>query len=58
MLLFACDHYYSALPLEENIAALEVNLTPEDLQRIDEVAPKGVASGGRYPESMMSMVNR
>ncbi|MBD2743904.1 aldo/keto reductase [Coleofasciculus sp. FACHB-1120] len=44
--------------LEQNIAALDVNLTPEDLQRIDEVAPKGVASGGRYPESMMSMVNR
>lgn len=44
--------------LEENIAALEVNLTPEELQRIDEVAPKDVASGPRYPASMMGWVNR
>lgn len=44
--------------LEENVAAVDVELTPEDLQRIDEVAPKGVAAGTRYPELMMSMVNR
>lgn len=44
--------------LEENIATLEVKLTPEDLRRIDEVAPKGVAAGTRYPEAMMSTVNR
>ena len=44
--------------LEENVAALEVKLTPEDLLRIDEVAPKGVAAGTRYPEAMMSAVNR
>ncbi len=44
--------------LEENVAALEVRLTPEDLRRIDEIAPKGVASGTRYPEAMMSAVNR
>ena len=44
--------------LEENVAALQVKLTPEDLRRIDEVAPHGAAAGGRYPESMMAMVNR
>ena len=44
--------------LEENIAALDLKLTPEDLKRIDEVAPKGVASGDRYPASMMAAVNR
>lgn len=44
--------------LEENVGALEVKLTPEDLRRIDEVAPKGVAAGTRYPEAMMSAVNR
>lgn len=44
--------------LEENVAAVDVELTPEDLQRIDRVAPKGVAAGMRYPESMMSTVNR
>jgi len=44
--------------LEENVAALEVKLTPEDLRRIDEVAPKGVAAGTRYPEAGMAAVNR
>jgi len=44
--------------LEENAGAMQVKLTPEDLQRIDEVAPHGAAAGGRYPESMMAMVNR
>jgi aryl-alcohol dehydrogenase-like predicted oxidoreductase len=41
--------------LEENIAALDLVLTPEDLARIDEVAPVGFASGDRYPD--MSSVN-
>src|SRR3984893_3648259 len=44
--------------LEENAGALNVTLTPEDLRRIDEVAPHGAASGARYPEPMMSLVNR
>jgi len=44
--------------LEENVGARDVKLTAEDLRRIDEVAPKGVAAGARYPEAMMSMVNR
>jgi aryl-alcohol dehydrogenase-like predicted oxidoreductase len=43
--------------LEENIAASDIELTAEDLARIDEVAPKGVASGTRYPEAMMRFVN-
>jgi aryl-alcohol dehydrogenase-like predicted oxidoreductase len=42
--------------LEENAGALDVKLTPEELQRIDEVAPKGIAAGDRYPD--MSNVNR
>jgi aryl-alcohol dehydrogenase-like predicted oxidoreductase len=44
--------------LEENIAALEVEITPEDLSRIDEIAPKGAAAGTRYPEAGMATVNR
>jgi aryl-alcohol dehydrogenase-like predicted oxidoreductase len=44
--------------LEENLAALEIELTPDDLRRIDEVSPRGVAVGTRYPEAMMSSVNR
>jgi aryl-alcohol dehydrogenase-like predicted oxidoreductase len=43
--------------LEENLAAVEIKLTPEDLARIDEVTPKGAASGTRYPEAMMPSLN-
>jgi aryl-alcohol dehydrogenase-like predicted oxidoreductase len=44
--------------LEENAAALDVKLSPDDLRRIDEVAPHGAAAGLRYPEQMMAAVNR
>jgi aryl-alcohol dehydrogenase-like predicted oxidoreductase len=43
--------------LEENIAALNVKLSADDLRRIDEVAPHGSAAGQRYPEHMMNLVN-
>jgi aryl-alcohol dehydrogenase-like predicted oxidoreductase len=43
--------------LEENLGALRITLTPEELARIDEAAPKGAASGPRYPESMMRALN-
>jgi aryl-alcohol dehydrogenase-like predicted oxidoreductase len=43
--------------LEDNIAAAEVRLSPEELARIDAVAPKGVAAGYRYPEAVMAAVN-
>ncbi len=43
--------------LEENAAASEIELTAEDLARLDEIAPKGVAAGMRYPEAMMRFVN-
>ena len=43
--------------LEENVAAVDAVLTPEDLKRIDEVAPKGAAAGERYPEAAMQTVN-
>ncbi|MBC1236383.1 aldo/keto reductase [Nostoc sp. 2RC] len=42
--------------LEENIAATEITLTQEELNRIEAVAPKNVAAGDRYPD--MSSVNR
>ncbi|HXR50305.1 MAG TPA: aldo/keto reductase [Verrucomicrobiae bacterium] len=42
--------------LKENIAATEIELTDEDLRRLDEAAPKGTAAGDRYPD--MSTVNR
>jgi len=44
--------------LEENVGALQWKLTVDDLRRIEEVAPKGAAAGMRYPEAMMSLVNR
>jgi len=44
--------------LEENIGALDVNFSPDDLAQIEDIAPHGVAAGTRYPESMMSSVNR
>lgn len=43
--------------LEENIAALEVELSVEDLEEIEKIAPRGVAAGTRYPEAMMGLVN-
>ncbi|HOB74007.1 MAG TPA: aldo/keto reductase [Phycisphaerae bacterium] len=44
--------------LEENAKAAEIVLTPEDLRRIDEVAPKGAAAGDRYPPAGMAAVGR
>jgi aryl-alcohol dehydrogenase-like predicted oxidoreductase len=44
--------------LEENLAAVDVTLTKEDLAQINEVAPRGVAAGSRYPEAAMGSLNR
>jgi aryl-alcohol dehydrogenase-like predicted oxidoreductase len=44
--------------LEENVGAVNVQLSAADLARIDEVAPHGCAAGLRYPEAMMGTVNR
>ena len=44
--------------LQENIGALDVDLTSEDLKRIDEVAPKDAFAGSRYPEAMMKLLNK
>ena len=44
--------------LEENLGAIEVHLLPDDLKQIEQVTPKNVAAGDRYPAHMMSAVNR
>jgi aryl-alcohol dehydrogenase-like predicted oxidoreductase len=44
--------------LQENVGALDVELTREDLARIEEVAPKDSFAGSRYPEAMMKLLNR
>jgi aryl-alcohol dehydrogenase-like predicted oxidoreductase len=43
--------------LDENLQAPEIELSADDLQRIDVIAPRGAAAGLRYPEAMMSLVN-
>lgn len=43
--------------LEENIGALEVQLTDQDLARIAEFAPKGIAAGERYAATSMKSLN-
>jgi aryl-alcohol dehydrogenase-like predicted oxidoreductase len=44
--------------LDENIGALEVKLTSEDLKRLDEILPPGAAAGTRYHARGMETVNR
>jgi aryl-alcohol dehydrogenase-like predicted oxidoreductase len=44
--------------LEENAGAVDLELTADDLKRINEVARPGVAAGTRYPEAAMGAVNR
>jgi aryl-alcohol dehydrogenase-like predicted oxidoreductase len=43
--------------LEENVRALAVELTPADLEQIEEVAPRGVAAGDRYHEAGMRTID-
>ncbi|MEP6809835.1 MAG: aldo/keto reductase, partial [Chthoniobacterales bacterium] len=44
--------------LEENLGAVEVELTPEDLREIDEAASAIEVQGARYPEKMEAMTGR
>jgi aryl-alcohol dehydrogenase-like predicted oxidoreductase len=44
--------------LAENLEALKIRLTPDELRRIDELAPRGVAAGGRYAPAMMAFIDR
>ena len=43
--------------LEENVAALELRLSPEDLAAVDEAAPPGAVAGDRYTPAFMARVN-
>jgi len=43
--------------LEQNAAAVDVALTAEELRRLEEIAPRGTASGMRYAEEMMTLIN-
>ena len=44
--------------LLENVAALEIELTADELQQIEAILPIGAAAGTRYPEALMHFVNR
>ena len=43
--------------LDDNIGALEVKLSDEDLRRLDDILPPGAAAGLRYHERGMATVN-
>ena len=44
--------------LEENVGALQIQLTPDDLAELNQAAPVGTTAGARYPEWSMAAVNR
>jgi len=44
--------------LDENVAALEIELSAGDRAALDQAAPVGITAGARYPESSMAAVNR
>jgi aryl-alcohol dehydrogenase-like predicted oxidoreductase len=44
--------------LEENVGALNVRLSADELRHLDELLPLGAAAGTRYPEAMMAVVGR
>ncbi len=44
--------------LDENVSALKVRLTSDELTQIDELLPSGAAVGERYPAVPMSLLNK
>ena len=44
--------------LEENVAAIDIELDDEDLEKIEEIAPRGAVAGKRYDASMLGLTNR
>jgi len=48
----------SRLRLEENMGSIHVHLSPDDLQSIDRIAPRGAAAGDRYAAEGMKTVER
>jgi aryl-alcohol dehydrogenase-like predicted oxidoreductase len=44
--------------LEENIGAINVELSPEELRELETAASKIAVQGARYPEELQKMVGR
>lgn len=43
--------------LDDNLGALAVRLTPDDVRELDATVPPGITAGARYPEPMMKALN-
>ena len=43
--------------LEENVGAVDVEITQQELDRIDQIAPQGAVAGARYNEAMAHLLN-
>ena len=43
--------------LDENLGALDVQLTADELKAIDNILPAGAAAGDRYPAMSLRTVN-
>ena len=44
--------------LAENVAAVDIELSDEDLERIEEISPRGAVAGQRYDPAMLGLTNR
>jgi len=44
----------SVAHLEDNVKALEIDLTADEVQRLDDAFPPGAAAGGRYPTALLA----
>jgi aryl-alcohol dehydrogenase-like predicted oxidoreductase len=44
--------------LDENVAAVDIELTPEELARLDAAFPRGAAAGGRYTPEVARWAGR
>ena len=44
--------------LQENVGAIDVDLTSDDLDRIEQAAPQDAFAGSRYPEAMMKLLGK
>jgi len=62
--LLAREDYIVPIPgtkhrkyVEQNAKAADIELTDDELKKIDEIAPKGAAAGARYPERAMKAID-
>jgi aryl-alcohol dehydrogenase-like predicted oxidoreductase len=44
--------------LDENVAAIDIELDEEDLEKIEEIAPRGAVAGKRYDPTALGLTNR